>query len=195
MDLDPFVPVGIEADTMRVLDVFLLHCLLSPSPPDSPQECVALSQNQHRAAARGREPGITLERRGAEVSLVDWAGELLAECVPIAESLAHALRDERYVQALDAVRRRLAQPDTLPSARALDVIRRDFGGEYTRFVHAQSRVTQQQLAGLPYPPELQMRFDNLALASIEAQKKIEASDSMPFEMYRQAYLAPERLGR
>ncbi|MBP8831573.1 MAG: glutamate--cysteine ligase, partial [Acidovorax sp.] len=28
MDLDPFVPVGITAPTMRLLDVFLLHCLL-----------------------------------------------------------------------------------------------------------------------------------------------------------------------
>jgi glutamate--cysteine ligase len=37
MDLDPFVPVGITAPTMRLLDVFLLHCLLSDSPPDTPK--------------------------------------------------------------------------------------------------------------------------------------------------------------
>src|SRR5439155_9742903 len=37
MDLDPFVPIGITADTMRFLDVFLLHCLLCDSPPDTPE--------------------------------------------------------------------------------------------------------------------------------------------------------------
>jgi glutamate--cysteine ligase len=62
MDLDPFEAVGINASTARFLDVFPLHCLLSPSPPDTPEEIAALGRNQHRAAARGREPGLTLER-------------------------------------------------------------------------------------------------------------------------------------
>jgi glutamate--cysteine ligase len=35
LDLDPFVPVGIKAQTLRFLDVFLLHCLLADSPPRS----------------------------------------------------------------------------------------------------------------------------------------------------------------
>ncbi|MGB5081149.1 MAG: glutamate--cysteine ligase, partial [Burkholderiales bacterium] len=35
MDLDPFAPLGIVEGTMRFLDVFLLHCLLAASPPDS----------------------------------------------------------------------------------------------------------------------------------------------------------------
>jgi glutamate--cysteine ligase len=40
MDLDPFIPVGITMQTMRFLDVFLLHCLLADSPPDTPREIV-----------------------------------------------------------------------------------------------------------------------------------------------------------
>ena len=43
MDLDPFETVGINAQTMRFLDVFLLHCLLSDSPDDTPQEIADLS--------------------------------------------------------------------------------------------------------------------------------------------------------
>ncbi|HNY47557.1 MAG TPA: glutamate--cysteine ligase, partial [Casimicrobium sp.] len=57
MDLDPFVAVGITAATMRFIDVFLLHCLLADSPPDTPAEIAALARNQHRTAASGREPG------------------------------------------------------------------------------------------------------------------------------------------
>ena len=37
MDLNPFEPMGITAQTMRFLDVFLLHCLQTDSPPDTPQ--------------------------------------------------------------------------------------------------------------------------------------------------------------
>ena len=54
MDLDPFVPVGIKAQTIRFLDVFLLHCLLAESRDDTPQEIAALGRNQHRTAAFGR---------------------------------------------------------------------------------------------------------------------------------------------
>ena len=70
MDLDPFEPLGINSATMRFLDVFLLHCLLSPSAPDTPEEIAALGRNQHRTASHGREPGLTLERGSGTVTLV-----------------------------------------------------------------------------------------------------------------------------
>src|SRR5207302_2585019 len=38
MDLDPFSAIGIAAETVRFLDIFLLHCLLSESPDDPPVE-------------------------------------------------------------------------------------------------------------------------------------------------------------
>ena len=43
MDLDPFETVGIGTRTMQFLDVFLLHCLLTDSPPDTPEEIAALA--------------------------------------------------------------------------------------------------------------------------------------------------------
>src|SRR5450830_644002 len=69
MDLDPFEPVGINAATTRFIDIFLLHCLLADSPPDTPAEIAALGRNQHRTAARGREPGLLLEQGDHVVTL------------------------------------------------------------------------------------------------------------------------------
>ncbi|WP_141286858.1 glutamate--cysteine ligase, partial [Ideonella azotifigens] len=77
MDLDPFEPAGIGAQTSHFLDAFLLHCLLSDSPQDTPEEVAALARNQHRTAARGREPGLLLERGEQTLTLTDWAAELL----------------------------------------------------------------------------------------------------------------------
>src|SRR6478752_2556952 len=87
MDLDPFVPVGIKAQTIRFLDVFLLHCLLSDSPDDTPQEIAALGRNQHRTAAFGRQPELTLERDGRDVKLADWGAEIIEGCAPLAARL------------------------------------------------------------------------------------------------------------
>ncbi len=122
MDLDPFEPVGIATPTMRFIDVFLLHCLLADSPPDTPAEVAALGRNQHRVAARGREPGLLLEQGEHTITLTDWARELLDECVPIAEALDAAQGGEANAAALAAARALLDTPEQLPSARVLQAM-------------------------------------------------------------------------
>src|SRR4029078_4430583 len=64
LDVDPFSPVGIDTPTMHFLDIFLLHCLLSPSPSDTPAEIEVIAQNQYRVAERRREAGLALRRHG-----------------------------------------------------------------------------------------------------------------------------------
>lgn len=193
MDLDPFVRIGIDTPTMRFLDTFLLHCLLSDSPPDSAREISALARNQHRAAARGREDGLLLERGDELVPLRAWAGELLAQCEPIAATLDAAHGGSLYRDALGAAQAGLREPQTLPSARVLATMRKDFEGSYVRFVRAQSEQTYNALLGLPYPQALQAHFAALAAKSLTDQRAIEAADTMPFETYRQQYLASGRL--
>ncbi len=193
MDLDPFEPVGIGADTMRVLDLFLLHCLLSASPDDSPEEIARLARNQHLAAARGREPGLQLESADGERTLTEWASQVLADCAPIADRVDAALGGQAYAAALDAARATIAEPRRLPSARVLETMARDFRQSYTAFVRAQSAGTREALLRLPYPDELAIRFEAMARQSLQDQLQLEAGDTLPFEAYRQQYLLPERL--
>ncbi len=193
MDLDPFEPVGIGAPTMRFIDMFLLHCLLAASPPDTPDEIRALSRNQQRVAARGREPGLRLERGGDEITLTEWAGELLGAIEPIAERLDTLHGGTEHRDALAAAAGTLARPDTAPSARVLSVMARDFDNAYVGFTRAQSVQTRNRLLDLPFGADLQAHFAALSKASVEVQKQIEAHDSLPFEIYRQRYLSAERL--
>lgn len=193
MDLDPFEPVGIQAATMRFIDIFLLHCLLSDSPPDTPAEIAALARNQHRVAARGREPGLLLEQGEDTVLLTDWAAQILAECGPIADALDAAHGGEAYGAALARARGLLAAPATLPSARVLQVMDELHGGSFVRFIAAQSAQTRRTLLALPWTEAQARRYAAMAAESLAEQQRIEAGDSLPFEQYRQAYLAPERL--
>ena len=193
MDLDPFVPVGIAAPTMNFLDIFLLHCLLSDSPPDSPEEIAALARNQHRTAAYGREPGLKLERGSSEVSLIEWGADILAQCAPIAARLNAAEATTRYSEALAAAYAALLDPDSLPSARVLAAVEKEFDNSFVGFVRAQSIKTSAELLNLPFGDELAAHYQSLSARSIEDQKQIEALDSLPFEVYRQQYVAAERL--
>ena len=193
MDLDPFVAVGIGPETVRFLDVFLLHCLLAPSPPDTPEEIAALARNQHRTAARGREPGLKLERGSGEALLGEWGAELVDECAPIAAALDAAHGGEAYGAALRGAAAALRAPGSLPSARVLETMVRDFGGSFVGFARAQSQQIKETLMRLPFPAQAQARIAAAARASLDAQKAIEAADTLPFEEFRQDYLDIRRL--
>jgi glutamate--cysteine ligase len=194
LDLDPFVPVGIKAPTLRFLDVFLLHCLLADSPPDTPAEIAQIGRNQHRTAAYGRQPGLRLERGRGEVGLTEWGAELLEAFAPVAAALDAAHGTSDHGDALRAARAMLDDPALLPSARVLDVMTRDHGDSFIAFTRAQSLQTRNKLLSLPFSSAQQARFDALSQESLQEQRDIEARDSMPFEIYRQQYVSPERLG-
>jgi glutamate--cysteine ligase len=193
MDLDPFVPVGITGQTMRFLDILLLHCLLEDSPPDTAQELLAIARNKLRGAQQGREPGLELERRGAKVPLVQWGKEVVAACEPIAAELDAARGGAAYRDAWESAAKALAAPDTVPSARVLHAMARNHGNSHVRFTLAESLTHRGTLLGMPLKPAVEERFARLAEESLAKQKKIEASDSVDFETYRRRYLNPELL--
>jgi len=193
MDLDPFSPIGITAATVRMLDVFLLHCLLQDSPPDTPQELAAIVRNQQRVAARGREPGLRLTRGSQEVLLAEWGEQVLAECAPVASALDAANETSAHREALASAVAALNNPATTPSARVLRTMARDHGNSYTRFVRTQSLAHRDAILQLPFSADVAERFARLAEQSLIAQHGIEAADKLPFETYRQLYLAPVRL--
>ena len=194
MDLDPFVPVGIAPQTMRFLDLFLLHCLLADSPPDTPQEIAALARNQERVAGRGREPGLRLECGDGEPLLTEWGGRVIEECAPIAAALDAAHGGTLYRDALTAAADALRAGDGLPSTRVLATMARDFDNSHNRFVLTQSERTRDTLLCLPFTTEVDARFRDQTQKSIDAQQTIETMDTLPFEDYRRQYLLSERLG-
>ena len=193
LDLDPFCPIGITAGVIRFLDAFLLYCLLSDSPRDTPDEIAAMSVNQHRAAENGRDPDLRLSRRGEELPPQTWGGELLRDCEAIAAALDEAHRGTAYRDALSAAAAALEDPALTPSARILREMEQNHGNSYFHFAQAQSvRHCRTQLA-LPLAAEVEARYTRMAEESIEAQRQIEAQDTLPFEIYRQQYLSPDKL--
>jgi glutamate--cysteine ligase len=193
MDLNPFEPVGITAQTLRFLDVFLLHCLHSDSPDDSPQEIAAIGRNQHKAAERGREPGLELEKGQGTQTLTAWGLEIVQALKGIAAQLdaVHATHD--YTAAVSAAEQALLHPETTPSARVLRAVQDEFAGSFVAFVRAQSQTTRQAMLDLPLSPADADRWASLSAKSLQDQADLEAADTMPFDIYLQEYLSPQRL--
>lgn len=193
MDLDPFESVGIASPTMRMLDVFLLHCLHSESAPDTPEEILELKHNQHLAAERGREPGLCLQRNGQSVPLHDWALEVLQQCQPYAQALDAAHDSTEYSQALDQALQRLQDSALTPSARVLESLKTDYQDSFAAMTLAQSEQARDALLQLPWTAQQQQQFEQWAQASVEQQRAIEAADTLSFEDWRLRYMSPQEL--
>jgi glutamate--cysteine ligase len=178
---------------MRFIDVFLLHCLLADSPPDTPAEIAALARNQHRTAAGGREPGLMLERDGEQVELIAWALDLVEQCAPIAVAIDAANSGTLYAEAISSAKHSLQHPDTLPSARVLAAVTNDYDKSFVGFIRAQSAKTRETLLALPFSSAQLARYEQMTATSVAAQREIEANDTMPFEIYRQQYVSAARL--
>ncbi|HET8693332.1 MAG TPA: glutamate--cysteine ligase, partial [Aquabacterium sp.] len=193
MDLNPFLPVGIDAATIRFLDVFLLHCLLLPSPADTPDEIAALARNQQAVAARGREPGLRLERLGDHMALVDWAQEILTECVPIAQTLDRLQGSQANLDAVHMASRRMQDFSLMPSAQVLQAMQPFKQRGHTGFTLARSEQNRTAMMAQDWPASAHQRFVQEARVSMQEQIQIESADTRSFEAFRQDYLSPQHL--
>jgi len=189
LDLNPFLPVGIDAEEIRFLDTFLLHCLLSDSPPDSQSESRELGVNQLRVVETGRKPGVTLARGGQEIELTTWAQKLLHECGPIADLLDRTHGGTAYRAALTEQATRVEDPETTPSARILATMRKA-RIPFFRFAMNQSIQHKGYFDANPLDADKVERFEELAAQSFADLRAIEAADSESLDEFLEHYMAP-----
>ncbi|TAF73719.1 MAG: glutamate--cysteine ligase, partial [Curvibacter sp.] len=122
-----------------------------------------------------------------------WGRELLAQMQPFAEALDAAHGNTLYTEALAHAVVGLDQPETLPSARVLQAMQQDHQGSFAKFVLAESNRTRDVMLAQPLDAGVQAQFEQESAQSWEAQRAIEAADSMPFGVYLKEFLAPHRL--
>src|SRR4051812_14382015 len=193
MDLDPFSPVGITPQTCRFLDIFLLHCLVSESPPDTPEEIGEVRHNQQMVAVRGREPGLLLRRGGKDTPLADWAREILARCEAMPGTLDQVFGGAAYQGAYEAMRKLVADAGETPSARVLHAMARNHGNSFVRLALIESTLHKAALQRLELAKPVREHFSRLAAESLVNQRDLEAADAIDFETFRQRYLAADLL--
>lgn len=195
LDIDPTEPTGISAQTARFVDAFLLFCALQESPEFSDSGfCPESAANFSLVVKQGRQPGLMLKQQGHEISLQDWAHELLTGISRCSVILGSSLGDPGYIQALEAQRAKLQNPELTPSAKVLSALQTQkipfqAYALQTSLMHAESLrqagLTTQQTA----------LAQKQATASLIEQERLEASDTESFDDYvarfHQALKAPE----
>lgn len=124
LDVNPFSPVGITEQQVRMLDLMLFYCLLQPSASmDEAQQLVA-DKNFNRVVMDGRNPRLTLQQNGHERLLADWLEELFADFHDIAKVMDEAAGDaQAYQQTVTELYQMVLNPELTLSGQILQQLR------------------------------------------------------------------------
>ena len=188
LDINPYLPLGIDLDQARFLDVFILFCALTDSPLLAGGECHASTDNFLATVKEGRRPGLQLQRNGQPVELRSWAGELLDAFAPIAALLDRAHGGEAYQQALQLQRRKVADVTLTPSARVLAELQAS-GESFRAFALRQSKAHAETLRSQPLSAADEADFERMARESLAEQAQLESTDEGDFDTFVAAYQA------
>lgn len=188
LDVNPFSAVGITAEQMHFLDVFLLYCLLNDSPPLSAAEQSITEQNLRKVVTDGRRTNLELSDNNQPRLMQDWAEELFADMMPIAKHLDTAYGNERYSGALKQFYLSLLDPAQTYSGKLLNQLlaRQQDNGS---FILQLSKHYREQLLAQPYQFYNESQFVQAAALSIEQQQQIEQQDNISFAQYIAQYYA------
>ncbi|MBQ74697.1 MAG: glutamate--cysteine ligase [Gammaproteobacteria bacterium] len=182
LDINPYLPLGIDADQMRFLDTFLLFCLVADSPTHNDVMCAAVSDNVLKAVHQGRRGGLLLNDDGKDRSLSNWGEEILAAISPVAEILDKASSTQNYTHSLAEQKRKLEDPNKTPSARILNDMQEE-AVPFFQFAMNKATAHRQSFLSAPLSRQEQDEFAAMSEQSIRNQTAIEEKDTVPFDRY------------
>lgn len=194
IDLNPMLPVGINARQIRFLDVFLLHCLLAPSPKTNAEEYRQILSNQRDVVYQGRNPELCLHGRQGSVSLPAWGRALMDEMQPVAALLDTANDTDAHSLAIAQEGKLLQNPQLTPSARILAAMAAS-KFSYFQLALTQAQEHRQYFLDRGLDPQVEKLYRHLAQESLQAQQQIEAGDDKNFEQFLADYHSQYRLPR
>ncbi|AKC72587.1 glutamate--cysteine ligase [Pandoraea oxalativorans] len=192
IDIDPFQPVGIDVDTARFIDAFLLFCAFENSPSCSNAENIENRDNFAHVVKEGRKPGLVLHRGGEAITLSDWAEDLLDRIDRTAAAFDAQRGGAHYAHSMALQRAKVQDVTLTPSARVMAVLeplRGTKGGAFQAFALDQSKRHAQTLRDMPLEPAVVDHFETLARKSLDTQAELERTQVGDFDAFVAAYRA------
>jgi glutamate--cysteine ligase len=191
IDVNPYLPTGIDAQQIRFLDSFLLFCLMSDSPECNDNETAMIEENFNTVINRGRQPGLKLNTDDGPATLTSLGQLLLDDIAKTAGLLDSAHGGSGYRESLQQQREKLKNPALTPSAKILaDMEERKI--PFFKLAMEYTLQWSKQYRNNPLNEEMRQEFQQAAKDSIEQQYDIEKSDSIEFEEFLKEYFQQYR---
>ncbi len=188
LDINPFLPLGIDLEESRFLDAFLLFCALDDSQQLTNEECHDCTNNFLKVVKEGRRPGLHLQQDGKAIPMAEWAHQILQSIEHSAALLDQSQGHSQHLAAVAVQHSKVDNPTLTPSAQVLTTLREQ-QESFASFALRQSKAHAEYFRRQPLDPEDQARFVQRADQSLAEQVELEASDTEDFDSFVAAYQA------
>ena len=187
LDINPFDPAGINQNTMRFVEAFLIYCLLEESPYFDGDGLAELDRNHVGTAKNGRDPDFRLFRDGEPVTLRSWASEILTKVSAVAEIIDRREASGSYADAVRLMQDIVDNVEQSPSARLLADLEETRSSFFEFGVALAGRHSDYFKAITALNQDRRHVFEQEASDSLRRQREIEATDDIPLDEYLQRY--------
>lgn len=185
LDINPYLPLGLDKTQNQFLDAFLLHCLLTPSPECDDVECQQIKQNMFDTAQRGRDTELQLHVCGKTDTLIAHAKQHLTALQNTTTLLDAIHGGNEYQQSLMAQQAKLDDINLLPSQQLMNDMQQDNIG-YADKLLALAKQHQSTLKQ-PLINNQTDYFKTLTKQSHEQQRDLEANSQKSFDEFLADY--------
>lgn len=182
LDLNPFLPLGLDSQQIHFLDAFLLFCLLSDSPACCKETYHEIEQNLAEVVNRGREPGLQLSQQGKPVAFEQWAKQILQDVERAAVILDAKNNSTQYSKATAEQLAKIDNSELTPSAKVLNRMRQE-KLSFCELSMQQSAEHEAYFRANKIDPDRLAMLRQASAKSVEKQAEIERSDTLSFDEY------------
>ena len=182
IDINPFLPLGIDAQTMRLIDVFLVDAILSESPLCDEDGQRRNQENLRRVVNAGRSPDLQLLTPEGEKPLQTVAQELFNSMSKTAEAMDSEAGSNLHQQAMTAASARIVNPESTPSGRVLQEMR-DTNTPFWQLALNYSKQWHKGHLARPLGSIEEAEFHTATTVSLNQQKAMEQDTQESFQTY------------
>jgi glutamate--cysteine ligase len=178
IDINPFIPEGIDENKIKLLDIFIIHSLISESPLASDEEIEEIKTNQKNMVRNGRSKDLKLIRNGVQIPLSELKTNLQAELEQTAKALDEY--SEGYLGAFNSE----MNANFLPSEKIMSEIKsqnlsfQDYGLAQSKKIAEEHKLTSNQDFS---------KLINAAETSLKDLKNLQENAGMDINKYVELY--------
>lgn len=117
LDINPFMPLGIDKTQAQFIECFMVYCLLLNSDPIYTHEQRQLQDNYNSVAIDGRNPQLSIVHNGSKQLFTQYALEMLEGVMQVAKILG-----DEYLVSCQLQQQKIADVALTPSAQIINAM-------------------------------------------------------------------------
>lgn len=188
LDVNPFAPYGITLEQMRILDLFLVYCLVCQDDELTDAQQIEAEENQNKVVETGRDKNLLLTYSGESISREQWMSAIYQDLTEIAAWFDDCYQSNDYQMAVEQFKSSVTEPDATLSGTLLTKLT-ESNTDNGYWGLEQANVFKSEILNQPTSVYSKEALAEQAELSHQAQKTIENNDKLSFDEFLNDYFS------